>query len=326
MLRTRVTKLFDIEYPIISAPMSGHSGGGLAAAVSRAGGLGSFGATDQRGPDWVRAQISAIREKTDRPFAVGYITPFMAFMEDNFRVALQEHVPAVMFSFSDPQPWLGMAKEAGAITICQVQSMELAEQATDAGTDVLVVQGTEAGGHCGAAALMPLLVRIADRYPDIPLLATGGIASARTLAAVLAAGADGANIGTAFVATHEATEVPDIYKDQIVQSDGEDTIFTRVYDLIDGLPWPEEIGARVYANRLVNEWHGRDDEIVERREELRQQTEAAYQRNPEFAAVYMGESAGDVRAIRPAAEVLVEICDGAERILRQKPASLGLEK
>ncbi len=138
MLRTRVTELFEIAYPIISAPMSGHSGGGLAAAVSRAGGLGSFGATDQRGPDWVRAQISAIREETDRPFAVGYITPFMAFMEDNFRVALEEHVPAVMFSFSDPQPWLGMAKEAGAITICQVQSMELAEQATDAGTDVLV--------------------------------------------------------------------------------------------------------------------------------------------------------------------------------------------
>lgn len=322
MLRTRMTDLFDIEYPIMSAPMSGHSGGGLAAAVSRAGGLGSFGATDPRGPDWVRAQISAIRDETDRPFAVGYITPFMASFEDNFRAALEEKVPAAMFSFSDPRPWLGMAKEAGAITICQVQSMEHAEQAASAGTDVLVVQGNEAGGHCGAASLLPLLARIVDRYPEIPVLAAGGIASGRTLAAVLAAGADGANIGTAFVATHEATEVPDIYKDRIVQSDGTDTVFTRIYDLVDGLPWPEEIGARVYGNGFVHEWHGRDAEIVERREELRQQTSAAYQQDTEVAAVYMGESAGDVKAIRPAAEVLAEICDGAERILRERPASL----
>lgn len=214
-----------------------------------------------------------------------------------------------------------MAKESGAITICQVQSMELAEQAAAAGTDVLVVQGNEAGGHCGVAALLPLLARIAERYPKIPLLAAGGIASARTLAAVLAAGADGANIGTAFLATHEATEVPDIYKNRIVQSDGEDTIFTRVYDLVDDLPWPEKIGARVYANRFVSEWHGRDAEIVERRAELRQQTEAAYQQDPEVAAVYMGESAGDVKAIRPAAEVLVEISDYAERLLLERPAS-----
>ncbi len=211
-----------------------------------------------------------------------------------------------------------MAKEAGAITICQVQSMELAEQAVAAGADMLIAQGNEAGGHCGSASMLPLLVRIAQRYPDTPLLAAGGIATGRALAAVMAAGADGANVGTAFLATPEATEVADVYKERIVASDGEDTIFTRVYDLIDGLPWPEEIGARVYKNELVREWHGRDEEIVKGREKLRETTQAAYRKDAESAAVYMGESAGDVYAIRPAADVLTSICEDAEELLTRR--------
>jgi len=288
MLTTRFTELFGLEYPVMSAPMSGHSGGTLAAAVSQAGGLGSFGGTDEQGADWVREQIKLIRDATDRSFAVGFITPFMGVFESNFTAALEENAPAIVLSFSDPQPWLRMAKDAGARVICQVQSMEGAQQAVAGGADVLIAQGNEAGGHCGTAAMLPLLVRIVGRYPETPVLAAGGIATGRALAAVLAAGADGANVGTAFLATPEATDVPQIYKECVVQSDGEDTVFTNVYDLIDGLPWPEEIGARVFANQLVREWDGRDKEIVEHREALQEKTSAAYQKNPEFAAVYMG--------------------------------------
>ena len=301
----------------MSAPMSGHSGGTLAAAVCEAGGLGSFGGTDAQGPDWVREQIEIIRESTDKPFAVGFITPFMSMLEANFTAALEAKVPAIFLSFSDPQPWLGMAKEAGSLAMCQVQSMQGAELAVAGGADVLVAQGNEAGGHTGSAAMLPLLVRIAERYPDTPLLAAGGIATGRALAAVLAAGAHGANVGTAFLATPEAIEVPDAYKDRVVASNGEDTVFTRVFDLIDDLPWPDEIGARVYANQLVREWDGRDDEIVEQRDALREKTAAAYRNDPEFAAVYMGESAGDVDAIRPAVEVLTDICEGAEELLQR---------
>ncbi len=315
MLTTRFTELFDLKFPIMSAPMSGHSGGPLAAAVSKAGGLGTFSGTDERGPDWVRDQISTIREETGQPFAVGFITPFMKFMEENFKAALETKAPAVIFSFSDPEPWLSMARDAGVITICQVQSMALAEQAMSAGADVLIAQGNEAGGHCGSASMLPLLVRVAERYPETPLLAAGGIASGRALAAVMAAGADGANVGTAFLATPEATDVPDVYKERVVASDGEDTVFTKVYDLIDGLPWPDEMGARVYNNELVREWHGRDVEIVEQQEQLRERTQAAYRNDPESAAVYMGQSAGDVHGIRPAAEVLTDICEAAEELL-----------
>ena len=322
MLKTRITDLFGIQYPVVSAPMSGHSSATLAAAVSQAGGLGSFGALDPRGPDWVREQIRSIREQTERPFAVGLITPFIPMLQGCFEAALEERAAVIALSFSDPQPWLGRAKEAGALTMCQVQSMEGAAQAVEGGADVIVAQGTEAGGHCGEMTLMPLLTRIADRYPDTPLMAAGGIASGRGLAAVLSAGADGAWVGTAFLATPEATEVPGVYKERIIKSDGGETIYTRVYDLVDGMPWPPEIGARVYNNRFVREWHGRDDEIVAKREELRGLTSEAYQRDTEVAAVYMGQGVGDVTAIRPAAEVLRDICEGAERVLRERPGEL----
>ena len=317
LLTTRFTELFDLKYPVMSAPMSGHSGGTLAAAVSEAGGFGSFGGTDERGPDWVCEQIEIIRGRTDKPFAVGFITPLMSLLEANFTAALEENAPAIVLSFSDPQPWLRKAKDAGALAICQVQSMEGAELAVAGGADALIAQGNEAGGHCGTAAMLPLLVRIVGRYPEMPVLAAGGVATGRALAAVLAAGADGASVGTAFLATPEAFEVPDVYKERVVQSDGEDTIFTKVYDLIDGLPWPEGIGARVYASQFVREWDGRDSEIVEQREALREKISAAYRKDPEIAAVYMGESAGDVDCIRPAAELLAEICEGAEELLRR---------
>jgi len=135
---------------------------------------------------------------------------------------------------------------------------------------------------------------------------------------VLAAGADGACAGTAFLATPEATDVPDVYKDVIVRSDGSNTMYTRLYDILDAMPWPQGIAGRVYSSPFVREWGDRDDEVSRRREELRQQTEAAYHEDPEVAAVYMGEGAGAVTSIRPAAEVVREICDDAERILRQR--------
>jgi nitronate monooxygenase len=177
-------------------------------------------------------------------------------------------VPVIVFSFADPRPWLGRAKNAGALTVCQVQSLELAQLAVDAGADVLLTQGNEAGGHTGEINLLPLLVALVERYPNVPVLAAGGITSGRALAGALAASAEGASLGTALLATPEAVEVPQAFKEQIVLSDGQDTAFTRLYDLLGIRPWPEGIVGRVYRNRLVREWHGRDAEVLARREEL----------------------------------------------------------
>lgn len=318
MLRTRFTELLGLSRPIMSAPMSDFSGGQLAAAVSEAGALGTFGGSNDFGPDWLRRQIALVRAQTERPFGVGFITQLIEKDPTNFEIVLQEQVPVVVFSFTDPQPWLSQAKDAGAITICQVQSVESAELALQAGADMLLAQGNEAGGHSGQMNLLPLLVDLVERYPETLVLAAGAITSGRALAAVLAAGAQGASLGTALLATSEAVEVPETFKERIVRSHGQDTVYTRLYDLLSDTPWPEGIAARVYRNRFVREWDGRDGDILAHHAELAPTVAAARTRqDPEVSPVYVGQGVGHVKDIRPVAEVVEEICEGATRVFEQ---------
>src|SRR5688572_5804413 len=269
VLHTRFTEMFGLSYPVMSAPMAMHSGGTLAAAVSAAGGLGSFGGVHpERGPDWIHGEIAGIRARTDRPFGVGFITAFLPYFEPLFEATLAERPAVVALSFGDPLPWLTQAKDAGARVICQVQTLEHADAAVAAGADVLVAQGNEAGGHTGTMGLLPFLPAVVARHPDVPVLAAGGIADGRTLAAALTAGADGAWLGTAFLATPEAVEVHDIHKDLIVASDGGDTVFDLAYDIVSGLPWPHGIGTRLRRNRFTDEWCGREAELRTRKEEF----------------------------------------------------------
>jgi nitronate monooxygenase len=325
MLRTRITELFGIDYPVMSSPMAMHSGGRLAAAVSSAGGLGSFGGVHQtKGPEWIREEIAYVRSQTDRPFAIGFITAFLPMFEQHFEAVLEERTPVVALSFGSPRAAIDKAKAAGAKVICQVQSLQHAREAVDAGADILATQGNEAGGHTGSMNLLPLLVQVIETFPDIPVMASGGISSGRSLAAVLAAGADGAWCGTAFLATPECVEIPEGHKQAIVESDGEDTVYTRAYDVLWGAPWPEGIAERGRRNRFTDEWTGHEQEIIERREELQARVqESAENFDPGGdRAILYGQGAGKITAIRPAAEVLHEICDEAEHILRERAGIL----
>ncbi|MFE6739667.1 NAD(P)H-dependent flavin oxidoreductase [Streptomyces tubercidicus] len=326
MLQTRFTEMFGLAYPVMSAPMALHSGGTLAAAVSVAGGLGCFGGTHPwKGPDWIRAEIATIRAATALPFAVGFITPLLPLTEPLFDATLEERPDVVALSFADPQPWLARAKQAGARVMCQVQNYEDAEAAVAAGTDVLVAQGNEAGGHTGTMGLLPFLAGIVRRYPDIPVLAAGGIGDGRTLAAVLTAGADGAWLGTAFLATPEAVEVHDIHKRLIVESDGGDTVWTPAYDIVSGLPWPTGIGERVRRNRFTDEWSERASTLRDRAEEFRAEEGAnplGAPPDPDASEIIYGQSAVFVDGVRPAADVLGTICAEAESLLDSRPRSL----
>jgi nitronate monooxygenase len=332
MLRTRFTEMFGLTYPVMSAPMALHSGGRLAGAVTAAGGLGSFGGVHPaKGPDWIEAEIATIRQATDGPYAVGFITAFLPMFEPLFEASLggggeADGPPAVIaLSFGDPQPWLDRAKKAGARVMCQVQTYDDAARAVDAGADVLVAQGTEAGGHTGPMSLLPFLAGVAERWPDVPVLAAGGIADGRTLAAALTAGADGAWVGTAFLATPEAVEVHDIHKELIVASDGGDTVLTRAYDIVSGLPWPAGIAERTRRNRFTDEWTGRDVELQGRREEFAPPPGTVpFQAppDPDSDGVLYGQGAGLVPAVRPAGDVLRTMCDDAETILRTRPPQL----
>jgi nitronate monooxygenase len=313
MITTRFTEMFGVAHPIMGAPMAMHSGGTLAAAVSAAGGVGSFGGIHaSEPPAWVTAQAALVRERTDGPFAIGFITPFLEFTEPYFQAALEARPAAVALSFSDPRPWAGRAKDAGCRVICQVQTFADADLAVEGGADVLVAQGNEAGGHTGTMALFPLLCGLAETHPDVVLLAAGGIASGRTLAAALLAGADGAWLGTAFLATPEAIEIDDDYKRAIVASDGGDTVFTRAYDIASGLPWPAAIGERVRRDAFTDEW-------TDREAELRQSPEKV---TPTGAAILYGQSARFVDAVVRAADVVHRISAEAEQLLRSRPTAL----
>jgi nitronate monooxygenase len=240
-----------------------------------------------------------------------------------FDAAIEAKPPIVALSFGDPRPYVERAKSAGARVMCQVQTSAAANAAVSAGADVLVAQGNEAGGHTGTMNLLPFLVRVIDAFPDTPVMAAGGIGSGRALAAVLAAGADGAWVGTAFLATPECVEVPEEHKQAIVNSNGEDTIYTRTYDVLWGAPWPEGVAERVRRNKFTEEWHERYPEIVERRQELQARVQAAEKTfDAADRAILYGQSAGAVHAIRPAADVLREMCDDAERILRERSSQL----
>jgi nitronate monooxygenase len=211
--------------------------------------------------------------------------------------------------------------------MCQVQTMQLARDAVEAGADILVAQGNEAGGHTGRMNLLPFLGHMLDTFPDVPVMAAGGIGSGRTLAAALAAGADGAWVGTAFLATPEAVEVSDEHKRRIVHSDGEDTVYTEVFDIVEeqvfGITWPEGIASRAYRNRFVNDWHQREHELRRHLDEVvPAYAQGLQRRDPEATAILMGQSAAFVDAVRPAEEVVRVICEDAECVLRERSARL----
>jgi nitronate monooxygenase len=320
VLGTRFTEMFGLTAPVMSAPMLAHSGGRLAGAVSAGGGLGAFaGMHRQLGPEWIREQAALVRSITDGPFAIGFITAFLAPANPLVAAAIEERPAAICFSFGDPAPWTGAVRAAGVKVICQVQDHATAETALAAGADVLVVQGTEAGGHTGAMSLLPLLAGVVARHPDVPVLAAGGISDGRTLAAALVAGADGAMLGTAFLATPEAVEVDERYKRLIVDSDGGDTVLTHAYDIVSGLPWPGFVSDRVRRNRFTDAWEGRDEELRARRDEVAAAQPTGDGLDPDVDAVRYGQSAAFVDAIRPAAEVIRDLTAGAADVLAARP-------
>jgi nitronate monooxygenase len=326
VIHTRFTEAFGLEAPIMSAPMARVTGATLAGAVSAAGALGTFGGTNPiRGPQWIRDEAAAIRSQTDRPFGVGFITHFLTFTEELFEAALATRPAVIVLSFAPTGPWIGRAHDVGARVICQVQTMDLVRDALDEGADALLVQGHEAGGHTGTMGLLPFLASALEVSGDTPVLAAGGVSSARTLAAVLAAGADGASLGTAFLASREATDVPDAYKECIVQSNGEDTVFTTLYDDARGLHWPKPVGMRLRRTKHTDQWQGREDEVQEHLDELRAELPDVldFERfDPEVTTMLYGQSAASVNAVRSAAEIVRSLCDEAASLLRTRLPTL----
>ena len=202
MLTTPLCALLGIERPILNASMAGTATGALAAAVSEAGGFGMIGGTVPDGAEWLREQIRIAKSLTTRPFGVGFISAFPD-TADLARGALEERVAAINHSFADPTPFVETTHAAGAKLFVQVQTLKQAIAAAQAGADVIIAQGGEAGGHAGALGTFALLPAVVDAVAPIPVVAAGGIADGRGLAAALLLGAQGAWMGTRFVTSHE---------------------------------------------------------------------------------------------------------------------------
>ena len=319
MLHTRLCDLLEVELPILNAPMGGGPAGGeLAAAVSAAGGLGLIGAMSHGGPDWLRAQIRLVRERTSKPFGVGFISHWLPQMSALYQVAVEERVPVIAHSFTDPSPYMDAARTAGAKVLCQVRTVEGALQAVRAGVDAICAQGTEAGGHTGTVATLPLVPRVVDAVAPLPVIAAGGIADGRGLAAVLMLGAEGAWLGTALLPSVESGSSPN-KKRRLLAMDGDDTVLTQVFDIADGRPWPEGVAGRVARNAFTERWHGREDDLRRDQADARAELQRAWDDDDAgVSAVWAGQAAGLVRSTEPAGTIVRRIVAEAEQTLRDR--------
>ena len=315
-LRTPITELLDIRYPVILAPMGGVSGGALAQAVTAAGGLGLIGAGyGER--EWLERELSAAGNAR---VGAGFITWSLARNPALLDLVLEREPAAVMLSFGDPAPFAAKVKGAGAKLICQVQTVRQAREAAQCGADIVVAQGAEAGGHGAGRATFTLVPAVVDAVRPLPVLAAGGIADGRGLAAALMLGAGGVLVGTRFYATPEALGA-DAAKKRIAEAEGDDTLHTRVFDIIRGRDWPHPYTGRAIRNAFSERWHGREDELGRNLAgEAERYAEAAAKGDVDRAVVFAGEAIDLIHELEPAGQIVERIVREALERLAQKPS------
>ncbi|MDD1531201.1 2-nitropropane dioxygenase [Bradyrhizobium sp. WBOS7] len=310
---TPLTELLGIRHPILSAPMDTIAGSRLTRAVSEAGGFGILGGGYG---DAIRLRTEAAELKGFAQFGIGFITWSLAKQPDLLDVALDAGPQAIMLSFGDPAPFAPRIRERGARLICQVQSEDMARQALDAGAEILVAQGTEAGGHGASRTTIDIVPAIVDLAAGrVPVVAAGGIADGRGLAAMMMLGASGVLIGTRFYASVEANGAQEA-KERIRMATSNDTVRGVVPDWSRKLFWPAPFTARTLVNDHIKRWTGREVELMQRAGEVAEDYAAAKAAGDfETAAVFAGEAAGLIHDIPPAAEIVARIAIEAKQLL-----------
>ena len=311
-IETALTRLLGIQHPILLAPMGSAAGGKLAAAVTHAGGLGMLGSgyADEKA---IRRELT---EAGNARVGIGFILWALDKNTAALDLALDANPAAVMLSFGDPKPYMARIKATGCRIICQVQTLEQARQAASAGADVIIAQGRDAGGHSGMTrGTIGLVPAVVDAVGPVPVVAAGGIADGRGLAAALSLGASGVSMGTRFTATRES-RWDQAMKEKAVASGGDQTTQTRVFDVVRGAAWPAIYPGRALRNDFFDQWHGKEETL----QAQQKQVEADYLASPanDFGqrVVWAGESVDLVRDIPTAREVIERIVDEAASVLR----------
>lgn len=310
-IETALTRLLGIEHPILTAPMSGAAGGNLANAVSHAGAFGIIAAgTD---PAAIRREsVAAGNART----GIGFITWRLDLNPAALEAALEAAPVAIMLSFGNSVAYFPRIKASGRLIICQVQTLAMARAAADAGADVIVAQGREAGGHGGAIrGTIGLVPAVVDAVAPIPVVAAGGIADGRGLAAALMLGAAGVSIGTRFLATRES-QWPDYRKAVLTAGQADNTVQSRLYDTLNDPDWPREFPGRFLRNATTARWEGKAAEL----ETVADGERARYQATPEDdlaqRLVLAGEGLDLISDIPSAREVVERTVAEALAVLR----------
>ena len=310
-ITTRLTERLGVRHPILLAPMDVVADGRLAAAVSHAGGFGIIGG-GYGDAAWLTREMDAAG---DARVGVGFITWSLSRQPHLLDLVLERRPPAVMLSFGEVQPHAGRIKAAGALLLCQVQTVDQARQVIAHGADVLIAQGAEAGGHGMSRGTLALVPAVVDVAGDIPVAAAGGIADGRGLAAALMLGADGVLIGTRFYASQEAAALATA-KDRLVAASGDATIRSVLFDIVRRNVWPAPYTGRVLANRFTERWRGRELDLLQRQtEEAARYDTARTAGDFDTAAVIAGEAVDLIGDIPPASEIVERVATEAEALL-----------
>jgi nitronate monooxygenase len=310
-MRTWLTERFGLTVPVVAAPMAGVSTGRLAAAVSAAGGLGMFGVGPTSTPDGVREQCAHAR--AGGRFGVGLLAWTLAQDDTLVDVIIAEAPALVSVSYGPYERWIAPLHNAGIVVATQIGTLGEAVAAEQAGVDLLVARGGEGGGHGrNDVATLPLLQGVLDAV-QIPVLAAGGIGTARGLAAVLAAGAAGAWVGTAFLTCTEAATSAGA-RELLLAAADTDTAYGRVFDVGQRLAWPPEYGGRALRNAFFDRWVGRETELAGDDVAAAELGAARKQGDFDVACVYAGQGVALLRAEQAAADVVSALA-GAEALL-----------
>jgi NAD(P)H-dependent flavin oxidoreductase YrpB (nitropropane dioxygenase family) len=330
MLKTALCRQLGIEYPIFSVGMGGGMAGPeLTAAVSNAGGCGVFGGGGLPAP-YIRQQLRHLRTLTDKPFGVNIILPLL--QEGQIEACIDEKVPVLVLFWGDPKPYVEEAHRHGTKVFIQVGSVEEAQAAAEAGVDGIIAQGIEAGGHVkSTTSLSTIVPAVVEAVGPVPVIAAGGIANGRGVVAALSLGAQAVSMGTRFVASEEI-RVTREYKERIVRSNAEDTVYTLLFDV----GWPNA-AHRVLRNAAYNEWEAAGcpatgqrpgegrvigvmpmaDTTVEVPKYGVFPPMTGFTGDMEQTALYAGESCRLIHDIKPAGQIVRDVVAEAEGILRQ---------
>ncbi|EHL06245.1 putative enoyl-[acyl-carrier-protein] reductase II [Desulfitobacterium hafniense DP7] len=314
MIKTKLCDLIGIEYPIFQGGMAWTATGELAAAVSEAGGLGIIGA-GQAPADWLRQEIHKIKKVTDKPYGVNVML-MSPFVEDVMQVIVEERVPVITTGAGNPGKYIPMLKEVGTKIIPVVASVALARRLEKAGVDALIAEGMESGGHIGEISTLPLVPQVVDAV-SIPVIAAGGIYDGRGMVAALALGAEGVQMGTRFMCAEECTISPKV-KEMILKAKDRDTVVTG---RSTGHP------VRCLGNKLTREFEqlekeGTDPEVLEKMGAGKLRL-AMVEGDTQNGSVMSGQIAGAVQKIEPAAGIIQDVMQGAERELARLSQRFG---